>query len=619
MTAPSALYAAHFGLERDPFSIAPDPHFLFMSERHREALAHLLFGLEAGGGLVVVTGDIGAGKTTVCRCFLEQLPAQCHAAYIFNPKLDALELLESICAEFGVVVLAPHGGRPTLRDNIEALNRHLLTRHASGHNSVLIIDEAQNLAPDVLEQLRLLTNLETTERKLLQIILIGQPELRDLLARPDMEQLAQRVMARYHLGPLGDAETAHYVDFRLRVAGLTGPLPLAAKALRQLHKRTRGVPRRINVVAGRSLLMAYASHRHEVTPAMVDQAAAEVLGTPLSAAHTRPAWLGRLGLGGRPPLLALATGLLVVVGVASLAAWTGRPQGTPAPRLDQTQATTQPALPLPGPSLAMAPAPNPEQPDTPHSALLPAHLWTSESAGWLALSRVAQAGGVPASEGQAAAAAAAARSTAAPGTASESAAPTATTPTPTPTFASASATVAHTCTQLAHEQRQVCLRVTRMSWPLLLQLQRPALLQLNRAAGGVSGWLMVVAATPQTATILTPDGTRLVLSAAALAGHWRGEYASLWTLPVGLSPSGLAPGATGPWPTPWPEPLRDWLAQRLPAQPALPQAAASTSATATPAMAALTHRLQAFQMANGLTPDGKAGPLTLMLLAQRAP
>jgi general secretion pathway protein A len=588
MPAPSALYAAHFGLGRDPFSIAPDPHFLFMSERHREALAHLLFGLEAGGGLVVVTGDIGAGKTTVCRCFLEQLPAHCSAAYIFNPKLDALELLESICAEFGVAVLAPHGGRPTLRDNIEALNRHLLARHASGHNSVLIIDEAQNLAPDVLEQLRLLTNLETTERKLLQIILIGQPELRDVLARPDMEQLAQRVMARYHLGPLGDAETAHYVDFRLRVAGLTGPLPLSAKALRQLHRRTRGVPRRINVVAGRSLLMAYASHRHEVTPAMVDQAAAEVLDTAAFAARTGATGLGRLGLGGLHPL-ALATGLLLVAGVASLAVWMGRPHDAAAPRLDQTPSTLLPAPALRGPPMAMAPTPTSAPPDAPRSALLPAHLWTSEPAGWLALSRLTQAGGTPASEGLMA--------------------------------QTTSATAAHTCTQLAHEQRQVCLRVTRMSWPLLLQLQRPALLQLNHAAGGVSGWLVVVAATSQTVTILTPDGTRLVLSAAALAGHWRGEYASLWTLPPGLNPSGRVPGATGPWPTPWPAPLRDWLAQRLPAQPALPQAADSASATAitAPAAVALTQRLQAFQMANGLAPDGKAGPLTLMLLAQRAP
>ena len=180
------MYAQFFGLNQEPFSIAPDPRYLFMSRRHREALAHLLYGLNGGGGFVLLSGEIGAGKTTVCRCFLEQIPKNCNVAYIFNPKLTVLELLKSICDEFGIAVAPQGGGSATVKDYTDPLNEFLLKTHAAGQNNVLIIDEAQMLSADVLEQLRLLTNLETTERKLLQIILIGQPELRTMLARPEL-------------------------------------------------------------------------------------------------------------------------------------------------------------------------------------------------------------------------------------------------------------------------------------------------------------------------------------------------------------------------------------------------------------------------------------------------
>ena len=175
------MYVPFFGLKQKPFSIAPDPRYLFMSERHREALAHLLYGVQGGGGFVLLTGEIGAGKTTVCRCFLEQIPARCNVAYIFNPKLSALELLITVCHEFGIrfPALTAAGTPPGVKDYVDGLNEYLLRTHAVGQNNVLIIDEAQNLSSDVLEQLRLLTNLETSERKLLQIVLIGQPELRD--------------------------------------------------------------------------------------------------------------------------------------------------------------------------------------------------------------------------------------------------------------------------------------------------------------------------------------------------------------------------------------------------------------------------------------------------------
>uniref|UniRef100_UPI00135B1B20 ExeA family protein n=1 Tax=Raoultella sp. 18110 TaxID=2681442 RepID=UPI00135B1B20 len=181
------MYAPFFGLEHAPFSIAPDPRYLFMSDRHREALAHLLYGLEAGGGFVLLTGEIGTGKTTVCRCFLEQIPAHCNVAYVFNPKLTVGELLRSICDEFGVAHAPDVPGAETVKDCLDPLNDFLLGEHAAGRNNVLIIDEAQSLAPEVLEQLRLLTNLETSERKLLQIVLIGQPELRAMVADPALE------------------------------------------------------------------------------------------------------------------------------------------------------------------------------------------------------------------------------------------------------------------------------------------------------------------------------------------------------------------------------------------------------------------------------------------------
>src|SRR3569623_327022 len=266
--------ASYFGLKLEPFSIAPDPHYLFMSERHREALAHLLYGLGGGGGFVLLTGEIGTGKTTLCRLFLEQIPANCNVAYIFNPKLTALELLQSICEEFHVDVPASS----SVKAYVDRLNAHLLESHAAGRNNVLIIDEAQNLEADVLEQLRLLTNLETRERKLLQIVLIGQPELRDMLARPDLEQLAQRVIARYHLGALTPAETGQYIRHRMDVAGLDRPFPFAARAIQRIHEITRGIPRRINLLCARAQLGAYATSRATVDRKVVDQAATEVFG-----------------------------------------------------------------------------------------------------------------------------------------------------------------------------------------------------------------------------------------------------------------------------------------------------------------------------------------------------
>ncbi|MCW5650727.1 MAG: AAA family ATPase [Ramlibacter sp.] len=362
------MYAKHFGLTQDPFSIAPDPRYLFMSERHREALAHLLYGLGgtgsadgtpaggAGGGFVLLSGEIGTGKTTVCRCLLEQIPAHCNVAYIFNPKLTVIELLQTVCDEFHIAVPP---GAATAKDFIDPLNAHLLRTHAAGQSNVLIIDEAQNLSADVLEQLRLLTNLETNERKLLQIVLIGQPELRSLLARPDLEQLAQRVIARFHLDALSETETTQYITHRLAVAGHAGALPFDARALRRVYQLTRGVPRRINLLCGRALLGAYAEQRGQVNRRVVDKAAAEVFGAAPPAPRRVAPWA------------AGAAGLVVAGLVAGGAWWFGAspsrlqasgpdPLANPTLSLKPARAMASPASsPNPTPSAAASAAPGP--------------------------------------------------------------------------------------------------------------------------------------------------------------------------------------------------------------------------------------------------------------------
>jgi len=272
------MYRKYFGLGEAPFSIAPDPRYLYMSERHQEALAHLLYGISGDGGFVLLTGEIGAGKTTICRCLLEQIPPNCDIAYIFNPKLTVEELLSTICTEFGVAYPA---GRTTVKTFVDNINAYLLDAHARGRQAVLIIDEAQSLSVDVLEQMRLLTNLETNQRKLLQIILVGQPELAEMLARPELRQLAQRIVARYHLGPLVKSEVAAYVRHRLEIAGAQQPL-FPTSLTGRLFSLSQGVPRLINVLCDRALLGAYLQGRERVDRTTLTQAAREVFFQPVS-------------------------------------------------------------------------------------------------------------------------------------------------------------------------------------------------------------------------------------------------------------------------------------------------------------------------------------------------
>ena len=276
------MYLKYFGLTEAPFSIAPDPRYLYMSKRHQEALAHLLYGVKGGGGFVLLTGEVGAGKTTVCRCLLEQVPESCDVAYIFNPKLTVEELLSTLCVEFGIDIPP---GNTSIKVFIDCLNKYLLDAHARSRHSVLIIDEAQNLSVDVLEQMRLLTNLETNQRKLLQIILLGQPELGQMLERPELRQLAQRIVARYHLGPLNKTEVAAYLKHRLDVSGVAaGTRQLFPDSLiGPIYRLSGGVPRLLNVLCDRALLGTYVQGKERVDRATLRQAANEVFQPSASA------------------------------------------------------------------------------------------------------------------------------------------------------------------------------------------------------------------------------------------------------------------------------------------------------------------------------------------------
>ncbi len=267
------MYTEFFGLNEKPFAITPDPRYLYMSARHTDALAHLLYGISESGGFIQLTGEVGTGKTTLIRSVLEQLPEKADIALILSPQLTTLEFLATIVQELHCAAPAER----TVKAHIDVLNAHLMQAHAEGRRVVLIVDEAQTLSPELLEQVRLLTNLETSKQKLLQIILIGQPELRELLDRPEMRQIAQRITGRYHLEPLQKDDTRAYVSHRLRVAGAQSDI-FTKRAIDALYKHSRGIPRLINVIADRALLAAYTKDQRSVDTKLVSAAAAEVFG-----------------------------------------------------------------------------------------------------------------------------------------------------------------------------------------------------------------------------------------------------------------------------------------------------------------------------------------------------
>ena len=550
------MYAPFFGLSREPFSLAPDPRFLFMSAQHREALAHLLYGVQGGGGFVLLTGEIGAGKTTVTRCFLEQLPPHCVVAYIFNPCLSALELLQTVHAEFGLPAL-PAGA--SIRAHVEALNAFLLDAHAKGQHALLIVDEAQALEPPLLEQLRLLTNLETSDRKLLQIILIGQPELRDRVDGPGMEQLAQRVIARYHLGPLTAADTRQYVLHRLGVAGPHVAVPFDKAALTRMHRLTGGVPRRINLLADRALLGAYGRGQRVVDTSTLERAAGEVfsrkrrqrhgwaqvatavLGTALLGAGL---WLALAPQAARNAWQSVRGAEAVVTGAAAMSA--AQTAATSASAAASASLYADPYAAVSAAASTSAPAPlaaasaRPSASDDPREVLAvatadQAQAWRELSLRW----NVAIGDGEPCAA--------------------------------------------------ALRAELACYRGTGGLLGVR-QLDRPALLSL-RTGSAAPVYAQLVAVADDRAT-LAVGRQQFDLTLPALARVWRGEFATFWRTPPGwrAGQDGNPPAA-----------LSAWLAQQL------------GGATLGGAVS-LRERVSAFQLSQGLQPDGRAGPVTLMQL-----
>jgi general secretion pathway protein A len=599
------MYAHFFGLKQAPFSIAPDPRYLYMSERHREALAHLLYGVGGGGGFVVLTGEIGAGKTTVCRCFLEQIPRRCNVAYIFNPKMTVAELLKSVCDEFRIPYAHQGEGQATIKDYVDPLNEYLLKTHAVGQNNVLIIDEAQNLSPDVLEQLRLLTNLETSERKLLQIMLIGQPELRTMLARPELEQLAQRVIAHFHLEALSEPETGQYIQHRLSVAGLKRGKLFDSKSVHRIHQLSGGVPRRINLLCDRALLGAYAEGKNRVDRQIVDKAAHEVFQTPPPASHRA----------------SRSKGLLA--GFARLAGKAGQARtGNPGSTQDwhvwlYTGAALTTLAGLGGAWWQ-------------HQA----HSKTASAAGNAAsgLARSGQREGkalsappMPPGSAASASAQASAGSSVQAGSASTvqarwpaSAAPAS--PLAPPHTEAATAAMVYAAAWrherdawralaplwqitlgdsepcgLAMKQALACFRNSG-GLALIRQLERPVILMLRDDKGAAAYALLTGLQGSQA--ILQVQGHHYALPLGELSAMWRGDFATLWHTPPAFR-SKILPGDKGP--------VVDWLATQIAHidQSAPPQGKQVFDA-------AMQSRVYAFQMAQGLKPDGVVGATTFM-------
>jgi general secretion pathway protein A len=472
------MYLEYYGLEQAPFSITPDPHYVFLSEHHRDALAHLLYGIQQGGsgGFVQLTGEVGTGKTTLSRLLLNQLPENTHAALVLNPRLEPLELLQTICEELHLPVSGkasvaagkgknrsaatkPPGGKALF----DTLSAYLLEAYAKGDKVVLIIDEAQNLSIEALEQVRLLTNLETETQKLLQIILIGQPELRDTLARPELRQLAQRITARYHLRPLDEAGTTAYLRHRLNIAGASR-FPFAADAVRRVYQRSGGVPRLINVIAERALLGGYAHDLLTIDANTVERAADEALAPSAPELSSRDR---------KPLFIAAALGLAAMAIAFALSR---------APSTDAT--TTAAAVAAPATSKEVAARTPPPALDG--DALLqrirassPASQreWQTLVATWKA----------PPALG-----------------------------------------VSPDACQVAPGWR--CLR-SRASLDQLLRFNRPVLLRLR--AEPRAAWASLIGADADRVRV-SLDGTALDVDRVALAAAWNGDYLAIWSAPDGL-------------------------------------------------------------------------------------
>lgn len=567
------MYQQHFGLYERPFAITPDPGYLFLSAHHEEALAHLLYGVRENGVFVQLTGEVGTGKTTLIRSLLERYndgnehgTGKVDVALCLNPALTVQEFVATVCDELRIPVGA---GVTTLKPLIDALNRHLLATHSAGRQTVLIVDEAQNLSRDVLEQLRLLTNLETHRHKLLRVILVGQPELARQLSRPELRQLAQRVTARYHLRPLRRAELGRYVGHRLATAGGDRRL-FSAAALALLYRHSRGVPRLINIVCDRALLGAYVRGKHRVGRRLLAQATAEVLpAPPHPSTPTRRVWLRPALLAGGvaallpalPPPAPLPAGpLRLATELAAVPPAQPKPSATPpaAP----PQEAVKSALPVTPTALPATPATKPGN----DASAWPALLTTATAAGalrqLLALWRQPGDGDIALTGDTAAA----------------------------PSCRAAPA-------------RLRCLSDST-DWDGLRRYNRPAMLRLIEPAAATERWVLLRALGAERA-LVTVNDTPVELSLTQLDAYWSGEFLLFWRPP--LAQTLIGPGSSG-------APVL-WLRHRL----ALAEQRPPPNRPAAEFDSSLQNRVRNFQRLRDLDVDGLVGSRTMLLLDNLAP
>jgi len=553
------MYTHYFGLKERPFSLAPDPRYLFMSARHQEALAHLLYGTGEDGGFVALTGEVGTGKTTLCHCLLEQLPEDVDMALILNPRMNALELLKSLCDELRI-------SYPTdthsLKVLVDALNSHLLSAHAKGRRTVVMIDEAQNLSFEVLEQIRLLTNLETTQTKLLHIILVGQPELNRLLEQKNLRQLNQRITARYYLEPLSLRETSAYIRHRISVSGGHTSLFTTA-SIRAIYGYSKGIPRVINSICDRALLGAYSRGRQRVNTAIVHKASEEIL--PRSRQKKRYF---------RPALWVTAGIALTLIGAvaAGFFEWPQSRTDTEIPAATDDNVAKQnepkprrreeeeqhvangeaPSTPPPRPVKTETPA----EDDANFAELItnPDHTLKAAFGDLFSQWQLPDA-----------------------------------------------SVVKQDCTG-AEENGLRCLAL-HGTWQQMVNFNRPAMLEFD-LAGNTKRYTTLVAVDDDHIT-LQFGGKRYRVPREQVSPFWHGNYMVLWKPPA-PNVTYLAPGMRSPWVA--------WVRERLTPADEPVQSSAGTRYYD----ARLKQRVTAFQRARRLLPDGVVGPRTFIHLNNRA-
>jgi len=545
------MYNSFFGFKEKPFTIAPNPQYLFMGKRHQEALAHMLYGLQGEGGIMVLTGEVGTGKTTICRSLLNQLPENTDVAYIINPRQSETEMLASLCDELHIACT----DASSIKSLTDALNQYLLQAHAKGRHTVLMIDEAQNIDITVMEQLRLLTNLETNNKKLLQIMLLGQPELSDILQRQDLRQFAQRITSRYHLTPLDKAEVAAYANHRLAIVGCDKQSIFSKAVLDDLFVYSGGVPRLINLIADRALLGAYASESKQVNKTILQQARNEVLGERSKQTHaSRPFMLPYL--------------LVFIVILAALWAWNetqpsqhqtadniiAQPslhvQTTPKPAQQAIEETLEEVMEKESaaPAKAMATAPEPMPLQTPQTQHIPST--TSQNDAFIPIFKTWNITYQPATDGNACA--------------------------------------------FARTQQLECLR-QRGDLATMRSLDRPAVLTISDEAGQTA-YSAITSLTGTAALVAVQDVyAEIPLNQLALQSH--NDFTLLWKTPQGYD-APVRPGHQGK--------LVALLATQI--TQALNQS--WIGAPRTVYDETLKEQVKILQRQEGLNPDGVAGPMT---------